>query len=116
MEDAGASSFIAATLRPEALARLAAVIGELLEHRDLALALDPDGMSLGQRLDQALDPLADLQREVGCRGPGELADVVDRRLAAGREAAGFSYSLKAFSGWSVSSARLRRRVAARSAR
>jgi len=62
--------------------RLARVLGERVQPFDLALALDPRRLSGGKRGDQALDPVADLKREVGGRRAGEGADVVDRYLAA----------------------------------
>src|SRR5215212_5045896 len=65
---------------PEAVARLAAVLGELLEASDLLLALDPRRVAGRQRLDQAADAVADLQREVGRDGAGEGADVLDGDL------------------------------------
>ena len=64
-------------------ARVAGVAGELGEPGDLALALDPGGIVRRERRDQALDPVADLKREVGRRRAGERADVLDGDLAAG---------------------------------
>src|SRR5581483_978647 len=61
-------------------ARVAGVRGELGEALDLALALDPRGVVRREALDQAPDAVADLKREVGGRGPGEGANVVDRDL------------------------------------
>ena len=61
---------------PEAVAGLAAVSGELFQAGDLALAFDPRRVAGGQRLDQAADPVADLQREVGGDRAGEGADVL----------------------------------------
>ena len=63
--------------RPDA-ARVARVAGELLEARDLPLALHPHRVAGGQPVDQALDPVADLEREVGRRRTGEGANVLDR--------------------------------------
>ena len=57
-------------------ARVAAVLGQVLEPGDLALAFEPGGVAGGQRLDQAADPVADLQREVRGGGAGEGADVL----------------------------------------
>src|SRR6266540_505479 len=68
------------------LVRVAAELAgdaQLVEARDLALALDPGGVVLGQRGDQSGDAVADLQREVRRRGAHQLADVVDRDLVAG---------------------------------
>src|SRR4051794_29164046 len=70
---------------PEAVARLAAVLGELLEAGDLAFAFHPGGMAGGQGLDQAADAVADLQREVGRGGTGEGADVLRGDLLAAAE-------------------------------
>ena len=52
------------------------MLGELLELGDLALAFEPGRVVGGQRLDQAADAVADLQREVGGGGAGEGADVL----------------------------------------
>ena len=56
--------------------------------RDLALALDPRRVVLGQAADELGDAVADLQREVRRRRAHELADVVDGdvALAAVRDA------------------------------
>ena len=64
--------------------------------RDLALALDPGGVILGQAADEPGDAVADLQREVRRRGAHQLADVVDRDLVAGGladGALGFAHGL-----------------------
>src|SRR5215204_1391229 len=61
---------------PDRAARLAAVLGELLERGDLALAFGPRGMAGGQSGDQALDPVADLEREMRGRGARQGADVL----------------------------------------
>src|SRR5690348_9691885 len=61
---------------PEAVARLAAVLGELFEAGDLPLAFDPGRVPGGQGLDQAADAVADLQREVRGDRAGEGADVL----------------------------------------
>ena len=69
---------------------------QLLQARDLALALDPGGMVRGQRGDQPGDAVADLQREVRRRGAHQLADVVDRDLVVGGladGALGFAHGL-----------------------
>src|SRR3954451_15490503 len=69
---------------------------QLLKARDLALALDPGGVILGQAADEPGDAIADLQSEVRRRGARELADVVDRDLVAGRladGALGFAHGL-----------------------
>ena len=60
---------------------------------DLALALGAGRVIRGKRLDQAPDPVADLQREVGRRGAGQRADVLDRDLVAGLRRSGRSASL-----------------------
>ena len=73
---------------PIVLARLAAVLGELLELGDPALAFDPRRVVGGQRLDQAADPVADLEREVGGGGAGEGADVLGGHLAGAAEQLG----------------------------
>ena len=59
-------------------ARVAAVLGEVLERGDLALAFDPGRVAGRQRLDQAPDPVADLEGEVGGGGAGQGADVLRR--------------------------------------
>src|SRR4051812_47589980 len=61
---------------PEAGARLAAVLGELFEADDLPLAFPPRRVVCRQRLDQAPDAVADLQREVRGHRAGEGADVL----------------------------------------
>src|SRR6478672_5711870 len=65
---------------PQRPARVAAVLGELFQLGDLALAFQPRGVLGRQRLDQAADAVAHLQREVrgGCAGEG--ADVLRRHL------------------------------------
>src|SRR5688500_15997968 len=68
--------------------RLAAVVGELVEDRELARALGAGRIAGGERLDQAADPVADLKGEVGGGGPGEGADVLGGHLAPGGEAVG----------------------------
>ncbi len=70
----------------------------LLEHLDLALALDARRVIGRQWLDQAPDPVTGLEREVGGRGPGERADVLDRRLMAGGEAGGVLVFAQGFFG------------------
>src|SRR5690606_35641562 len=55
---------------------------DLLEPRDLALALDARRVVLRQAGDEVADAVADLEREVGGRGPDELVDVLDGGLAA----------------------------------
>ncbi len=57
-----------------------AVDAELLQARDLALALDPRRMIGRQAADELGDPVAQLQREVGRRGAHELAHVGERDL------------------------------------
>src|SRR4051794_15234058 len=71
---------------------------ELLQARDLALALDAGWVILGQPADEPRDAVADLQREVRRRRAHELADVVDRDLVAGGladGALGFAHGLLA---------------------
>src|ERR1051325_11138376 len=70
---------------PQGAARVAAVVGEGLEPRDRLLPLDPRRVVGGQRLDQAADAIADLEREVGGGGPGEGADVLRRDLVGRRQ-------------------------------
>src|SRR6476469_8790765 len=65
---------------PEGRARLAAVLGELFEAGDLALAFFARRVLGGQALDQAADPVAHLQCEVRGDRPGEGADVLRRDL------------------------------------
>src|SRR3954451_13262560 len=65
---------------PHRPARLAAVLGELFERGDPALAFDAGGMAGGQRRDQSLDPVADLKGEVGGGGAGQDADVLRGHL------------------------------------
>src|SRR3954447_9342996 len=80
---------------PEAVARLAAVLGELLEAGDLPFAFEPRRVLRGQRLDQAADPVADLQREVGGDRAGEGANVLGRdllRLVEQLRVLGFAHS------------------------
>src|SRR5919112_993925 len=55
-------------------------VAEPRQARDLALALDPRRVTLGQPLDEPRDAVADLEREVRRRGAHELAHVVDRDL------------------------------------
>jgi hypothetical protein len=59
---------------------------DLVQPRDLALALDPRRVISGQTADQRSDPLAQLQREVGGRSAHELAHVLDGYLVVGTEA------------------------------
>src|SRR6186997_89324 len=63
-------------LDPERVPGLAAVLGELLEAGDLAFAFEPRRVPVGQRLDQAANAVAHLQREVWGDGAGEGADVL----------------------------------------
>jgi hypothetical protein len=62
------------------------VPSELRETLDVALSLDPHRVAGWEVTDQAFDPIADLQREMGRRGPGEGPDVLDRDLMPGRQA------------------------------
>src|SRR5262249_32315272 len=55
---------------------------------DLALALQPGGVSGGQRRDQLGDAVAQLQREVGGRGAHQRPDVLHGDLAVGAGALG----------------------------
>jgi hypothetical protein len=57
-------------------AGVAAVLGEVLEAGYFAFAFEPGRVLRGERLDQAADPVADLEREVGGGGAGEGADVL----------------------------------------
>jgi len=64
-------------------ARGAAVLaleGDPVEAPQLALALHPHRVALGQRLDELSDPVAQVQSEVRGRGAHQLAHVLDRRL------------------------------------
>src|SRR3954452_21706900 len=61
---------------PEPVARLAAVLGELFEPGDLLFAFGSGRVAGRQRLDQAADAVADLQREVRGDRTGEGADVL----------------------------------------
>ena len=54
---------------------------EVLEARDLALRLDASGMIGRKRLDETPDPIADLERKMGCRRADEGADVLHGDLA-----------------------------------
>ena len=55
---------------------------DLLEPRDLALALDARGVVGGQSPIERADAVADLKREMRRGRAHELADVLDGRLAA----------------------------------
>ena len=55
---------------------------ELVQPRDLALALAPGGVVRREAGDQRPDPVAELKREVRRRGAHQLAHVLDGRLAA----------------------------------
>jgi len=61
-------------------------VSQAVEAGDLALALDPGWVTLGQAADQRPDAVADVGREVRGRGTHELTHVLDRRVAL--EAAG----------------------------
>ena len=63
---------------------------ELGQPGDLALALGARGVTFGKAGDQLLDPVSDLQREVGGGGPGERAHVLDGDLAAGQPVLSFA--------------------------
>ena len=73
---------------PSRAARVAAVLGEILEPGDLPFAFEPGRVAGGKGLDQAADPVADLQREVGGGGPAQGADVLGSDLVPGRAARG----------------------------
>ena len=79
-----------------AAAGLAAVLGELLELGDLALAFEPGRVPGRKRLDQAFDPVADLQREVGRGRAGESANVLGGQLGRAVPAARGSPSRSSF--------------------
>ena len=66
-------------------ARVAAVLGQVLQLGDLALAFDPGRVIGWKGLDQPSDAVADLEGEVGGGGPGQGADVLGRDLVAGSE-------------------------------
>ena len=61
---------------------------ELVEPRDCALALDPGGVAGRQALDQGCDPVPDLQGEMRCRRPDQLAHVVHRHTVLRRQSVG----------------------------
>src|SRR5215213_2668970 len=61
---------------PHRAARLAAVLGQLLECGDPSFAFDSGRVARGQRRDQPLHPIADLKREMGGDGAGKGADVL----------------------------------------
>jgi len=67
-------------------ARVTRVPGELRETLDVALSLDSHRVARREVADQAFDPIADLQREMGRRGPGEGPDFLDRDPMPGRQA------------------------------
>src|SRR5215204_2120300 len=69
-------------------ARLAAVLGQLLERGDLALAFGSGRMARGQGGDQALHPVAHLQREMGGDGAGQRPDVLRGDLTGPPQQAG----------------------------
>src|SRR6476646_4936226 len=56
--------------------RLAAVLSQVLQLGDLALAFEASGMAGRKRLDQPEDAIADLQSEVRCSGAGKGSDVL----------------------------------------
>jgi hypothetical protein len=64
------------------------VLRELLELRDLALALSARGVLGRERVDQAPDAVPDLEREVRSRRACERADLVDRHAVALGQALG----------------------------
>src|SRR2546421_1306729 len=70
---------------------------QLVEPRDLPLALDPGGIVRVETADQCANPLAELEREMGGRCPHQLADVVDGDPAAVAQA-GWMLSLTHFCG------------------
>src|ERR1700744_3399556 len=75
----GARRFIGClVLDPEGVARLATGVGDLLEAGDLSFACEPHRVAGREGLDQAFDPIADLQREVGGGRTGQGTDVLDR--------------------------------------
>src|SRR5512132_1440596 len=57
--------------------RVSAVLGEVLEPRNLQFALAPHRVVLRKPLDQPLDPVADLKGEVRRGGPRPLPAVLD---------------------------------------
>src|SRR6266540_3284868 len=69
-------------------ARLPGVTGQLREPLDVTLALDPRRVVRRQTVDQATDPVADLEREVRGGGPRERADVLHGDPMVGSHAIG----------------------------
>src|SRR5258707_1156832 len=67
-------------LDPQRPAGITAVLGEVFEAGDRALAFESGGVLGRQRLDQAADTVADLEREVRGGGAGQGADVLRRDL------------------------------------
>jgi hypothetical protein len=63
-------------------ARVAAVLGELLEVVDAVLSGDPGRVAVRQGRDQALYAVADLQREVGGCRADQRPDVLGSRPLA----------------------------------
>src|SRR6476620_12330948 len=61
-----------------AAAGIAAVLGEILQPRDLPLALAPDRIVRGQCLDQPPDSVSHLEGEVRRRRARQRPDVLDR--------------------------------------
>src|SRR5829696_5122596 len=61
--------------------RLSAVLGERFGVGDLAFAFDAGGVARRKRRDQPLDPVADLEREMGCDRAGQGANVLRGDLA-----------------------------------
>src|SRR5918994_2103105 len=57
--------------------RVAGVLGELLELRDLALSLHAGRVVLRDDVDQLPDPVSDLEGKVGSGRAGERSDVVN---------------------------------------
>src|SRR4030095_13940500 len=52
-------------------------VGDAVQPRDLALALDPRRVSLGQPVNERVDPVAQMEREVRRGGVHQLAHVLD---------------------------------------
>src|SRR3954447_6743654 len=63
-------------------ARVARVLREVLEPRDLPFALDARGIVGVEAVDQPANAVANLEGEVRGRGPGQRADVVGRGASA----------------------------------
>src|SRR6266540_745701 len=90
-------------------ARLPGVTGQLREPLDVTLALDPRRVVRRQTVDQATDPVADLEREVRGGGPRERADVLHGDPMVGSHAIGsLIVARRSWRSWFLRRGRLRR--------